>query len=330
MRSILSRYLTTTAALSFLFASTCGSLQADMMLTAAGTADGLTLTTFANGFPSLSSVGPLGIAFVGSTVLVSDYPGNVRVFPTDTDGQTAASAPVAQNYGGANAIDLAQVGGNIYMTQQSSSTGDLVQINNNGTFNQFIIGGMPAATGMVADPVTGHLFVSTLGNDVIWNVDPIAKTKTAFETGVNTDGLTISADGSTVYGEVSGEIIGWNSTTGAQVFNSGPIPGGPDGTAIGAGAFAGELFVNTNAGQLIEINQTTLAQTVLATGGSRGDFVTVDPTNDTLLLTQTDSVLRLSGATLVGGTPEPSYLWLLVAGMAALVISRLRRPALEQ
>ena len=100
------------------------------------------------------------------------------LFPTDAGGQTAPAAPVTQNYGGGNAIDLAQSGGNIYMTQQS--IGDLVQVNNNGTFNQVIVTGMPAATGMITDPANGHLFVSTLGNNVIWDVDPVAKTKTVF------------------------------------------------------------------------------------------------------------------------------------------------------
>jgi hypothetical protein len=90
---------------------------------------------------------------------------------------------------------------------------------------------------------------------------------------------------------------------------------------VGAGLFAGELFVNTNAGQLFEINQMTLTQTLLATGGSRGDFVTVDTNNDSLLITQTDRVLRLTGATFMP-TPEPGYVWLLGCGFASLVIIR--------
>jgi hypothetical protein len=316
------RHLFNFAALGILVSGTCVSLRADLTLTAAGVSQGLTLTTFASGFPSSGGVGPLGVAFVpGGTVLVSDYTGNVRVFPNDTDGQNAAAAPVAQNYGGTNAVDLAQVGGNIYMTQQGA--GDLVQINNNGTFNQLIVSGMPAATGMVADPFNGHLFVSTVGNNVIWNVDPVAKTKTPF-VDASADGLTISGDGKTVYGEVGGHILGWSTTTGLQVFDSGAIPGGPDGTAIGAGLFAGELFVNTNGGQVYEINQTTLAQTLIATGGSRGDFVTVDSTNDTLLLTQTDRIIRLNGASFTT-TPEPAYVGLLGCAFAGLIFFRQRR-----
>lgn len=306
-----------------MFCLTSSPLNADMMLTTAGVDQNLTLSTFATGFPSSSSVGPLGIAFLPSGgLLVSDYPGNVRLFATDADGQNASSAPVAQNYGGANAVGLAQTGGQIYMTRQA--TGDLVQINPNGTFNQVIVTGMPDATGIVADQLTGHLFVSLPNSGVIYDVDPVAKTKIVFATVADPDGLTMSADGSTLYAEANGHIIGWNTTSKAQVFDSGAIPGGPDGTAIGAGFFAGELFVNTNSGQLIEINQSTHAQTLLATGGSRGDFVTVDPNNDTLLLTQTDRVLRVTGITFTT-TPEPTSLGLVGVGFGLAVLVFRRR-----
>ena len=69
---------------------------------------------------------------------------------------------------------MAQLGSNIYMTRQG--TGDLVQLNQDGTFNHAVVGEMPAATGLAADPFTGHLFVSTLGNNVIWDVDPTTMT----------------------------------------------------------------------------------------------------------------------------------------------------------
>src|SRR5262245_35009717 len=103
--------------------------RADLTLTPDGVNQGLTLSTFASGFPTASGVGPLGIAFpTTGGVLVSDYPGNVRLFPTDTDGQSAGSVPPTAVYAGANAIDMAQVGGAIYMTQQAAGT--LIQINN--------------------------------------------------------------------------------------------------------------------------------------------------------------------------------------------------------
>ncbi len=78
-----------------------------------------------------------------------------------------------------------------------------------------------------------------------------------------------------------------------MVFQSGTIATGPDGIALGTGPVAGNLFVNTNGGTVVEVNLKTAAQTIIASGGSRGDFVTVDPNNGTLLLTQTDRIMRL-------------------------------------
>src|SRR5262245_33956269 len=76
---------------------------ADLVLTPAGVAQGFSLSTFATGFASAptngGNIGPIGVAFTGRGVLVDDVFGNVRLFPTDTDGQTVASAPVTLAYG---------------------------------------------------------------------------------------------------------------------------------------------------------------------------------------------------------------------------------------
>ena len=291
-----------------------------MSLTAGATTAGFALTTFATGFPSSGNVGPLGIAFSGGSVIVSDYPGNVRVFPTDSDGQSAASVPVAQNYGGANAVGIASVGGAYYMTQQSA--GNLVQINANGTFNQTILTGLPAATGIAADPANGHLFVSTIGTNLVYDVDPIAKTKTLFKN-ISADGLT--TDGVTLYAEANNRILGYRISDGAQVFDSGAIGDGPDGTALGTGSLAGNIFVNTNGGRLLEYNLLGMpVATTIGTGGSRGDFVTVDP-NGTLLLTQTDRILRLAapqGGSF--GVPESGTL-ALMGSLSVMALGLLRR-----
>ena len=114
-------------------------------------------------------------------------------------------------------------------------------------------------------------------------------------------------------------LRGYNTTTGAQVYDSGTLGGVPDGVALGAGAFSGKAFVNTNNGQLIEVDLATSSQTVIATGGSRGDFVTVDPTNGTLLITQSDRILRLQGGAFV---PEPGALNLFGLCLMALLFRR--------
>ena len=306
--------------------------QADLTLTPAGVADNFSLSTFASGFPNSDNIGPLGIAFVGSTVLVSDFPGNVRVFPTDADGQDVSLIPVAHDYTFRNAVGLATVGGHVYMTRQG--IGDLVQLNNDGTFNHIVVDGLPLSTGIVANPHNGTVFVSAIGNSTIYTVNPITNTKTAFKN-IEADGLSLSGDGSVLYGaNGNGHIYGFNTTTAAQVYDSGFIPDGIDGTAVGTGALAGNLFVNTNSGTVYEVNLGTNAQTLIASGGTRGDFVSVDPNNDTLLLTQADRIVRLSPP--VGGgfggnaTPEPSAVAtfaLGALGVAGLLLRARRRTA---
>jgi len=270
-----------------------GTVHADLTLTPAGVAAGFTLTTFATNFPNTGAggTGPVGITFPGSGVMVSDWPGHVRVFPSHADGQDAGAVP-ATAYGEATAVGLAQLGGKLYMAQNAMSR--VVQLNPDGTLKQVIVG-VFCATGLVADPLTGHLFVSSgcSGGGIV-EVDPVAKTATAFNS-VLSDGLALSSDGLTLYAaDVSTHqhIFGFDTTTKAQVFDSGVI-NFVDGTALGAGSLAGKIFVNTNAGEVWEVDLATSAQTLIASGGSRGDFVAADPSDGTLLVTQTDRILRL-------------------------------------
>jgi hypothetical protein len=68
---------------------------AQMTLTAAGQADGFTLTTFASGLPSFgtNSEGPFGIASTSNGhILVDSSPNSTIYVFNDVDGQTPSSA----------------------------------------------------------------------------------------------------------------------------------------------------------------------------------------------------------------------------------------------
>ncbi|CAN5871212.1 hypothetical protein BH11PLA1_BH11PLA1_15550 [soil metagenome] len=292
--------------------------KAVLTLTPDGLARGFQLTTFASGFPSSGGVGPLAIDYQADhSILVSSYATGTISRYANVDNQTFGAAPLINYPNSEFAHGIAHIGSTVYVSRYNSQT--IVQLNADGSINHTVVSAIGNARALLANPANGHLFVSTVQG--IRDIDPIAGTFTTL-VNVEADGISLSADGSIIYGALisgnSGHLVGYNTTTGAQVFDSGFVPGGIDGTALGFGPFTGYVYANTNSGTVIEINLLTHAQTVIATGGSRGDFVSSDPflTGD-LLLTQTDSVLRLSGI------PAPSSMALLAIG--GLLTSRRRR-----
>jgi hypothetical protein len=271
---------------------------------------GFQLTTFASGFPQGGGVGPLGIAFPSSGgVLVADGAGNVRVFPTDTDGQDAASVPPTPGSPGAADFPngIANLNGLVYMTLKNDN--EVVQVSDSGIVQAVVARNIPAALGITADPLNGHLFVSS--SNGIYDVDPASQTATIFVNAI-ADGVAFDPSTDTLYAATTSQVLGYDVQTGAQAFASQAITGTPDGIAVGTGGFAGFLLANTNGGSLVLINLNTKFQSVIASGGTRGDFVTLDPTNSTLLITQSDRIVRLflpSGGGFGGSptsTPTPT------------------------
>ncbi len=294
---------------SFLLLGFTPTAKAQLALTPAGIAAGFGLTTFGTNFNS-----PLGITFTpdGGVLLVEGQ--KLLHFATDTDGQTPATAINTTSYSGAAPKDLATVGGKYYMTEFSS--GLIVQVNEDTSLNRTILSGRNAPLGLSVNPVTGHLFASIQGTGNIIDIDLATGTPTLVIPGLSgVDGITVSADGTVVYAAVAGtgHLQGYNIATHALVFDA-SVPT-IDGTALGTGVLAGNIFANTNNGKLIEINLTTGVQTTIADHGSRGDFVAVDP-NGTLLVTQTGIVQRLTAPQGggFGNTPEPGAIALLLAG----------------
>jgi hypothetical protein len=270
-----------------------------LALTQAGINAGLSLSVFSYNYPHPGLVGPWGITFPATGgVLVSDSPGNLHYFASDTDGQDAGSVPT-QSYGPGNARDIVTINGKNYMGQDAGSN-QIEQVNDDGTLNQVIVSSLPGHSfGMVADPANGHVFVSIeldKSNSEIVDVDPIAHTWKKFVKNGLMDGITISADGSTLYAarRTDDHIVGFATSTGNLVFDSGFVAGGPDGITVGTGLYTQFLVVNTNAGTVIGINLNTKHQTVVADGGSRGDFARTDYRNGSFLVSQTAEVDRIS------------------------------------
>ncbi len=312
-------------ALVALNVASAGQARAGLMLTPDAVSAGFKLSTFATDFPTAFNIGPLGIAFPNSGgVLVTDYPGHVRLFPTDHDAQSANNATAIRTMAFENSIGLAKTpDGKIYMTQRQSNR--IQQISDTGAAIRNLNIGVSGMTGIVANPANGHLFVSTITNNQILDVNPTTGTYRVF---ANADADGLSTDGTTLYAVVRGvKIVGFRISDGARVFDSGFIPGVPDGTALGTGVLAGNIFANTNSGAVIEINLDTHLQTLIASGGSRGDFVAVDPNNGSLLLTETDRIMRLT-APEGGGfgvVPEPGTLTLAGLGLTSLAAYGWRR-----
>jgi hypothetical protein len=294
------------AALTTLIVTTLsgGNAEAQIALTPATAAEGWTLTDFVHGFTTNgNSVGPLGIAFTdsGGVLIANDGAGSaatggsVYLLPTDTDNQDITQFTPKALYGAGNAIGLARVGGNFYMTQQKN--GQVVQLNPDGTFNQ-VIATLATATGITANPANGHLIVSLASYPGVWDVDPIAKKATRLFVLPYSYGDGLSTDGTTLYIESGGHILGYRLSDDAQIFDSGFIIGA-DGCILGAGTLSGYLFVNTNYGQVFQIDLSTQVITLIASGGSRGDFVAMDP-NGSLLITLSGRIVRLTPPTGVG------------------------------
>jgi len=280
-----------------------------LTLTQAGINRGFGLTIFATRFPYWTGFGPMSALVESAGVLCTDFPGDTRVFATDTDQQFASNATIGMSVPSSNTQGLALLNGAIYMAQRDYA--DVVQLHPNGTYLQTIATGVNLAAGMVADPFTNHLFVSAPYGGDIYDVDPIAHTSTVWLSGLDEpDGLALSFDGKTLYIALDEDnnIIGVDTSSKQIVFNYNllnpfvPIQG-PDGIALGSGVLKGYAYVNTNYGCLYEITLATGAATLIASGGTRGDFVYPDP-NGTLFISQVERIKRLippAGGSFGGG-----------------------------
>jgi hypothetical protein len=307
---------------------------ASLALTAAGISDGFTLTTFLSGYdaqygPLAQGIATNGNVITGSLLNTSGASGpSIMVFH-DVDGQNLTDALFSPSYtcttGNCN-FAMTTAGGQVYGAQAQG--GIYEQFNSDGSFSpipNLAAAGLRDNLGMWGDPLNGHIIsTSNLG---LVDIDPIAGTFRVINSSVNGDGVSVSPDGKTAYVEVGGEINAYDIATGTllKTYATGSAP---DGTGvISGGNFNGDVIVNGNVGTVGLLDPTTSAFVIIASGGTRGDFVSPDSNNGSLFLSQNEAVDRLScgaGCSFSGPppttTPEPSTLALFGIALTPVML----------
>jgi len=198
---------------------------------------------------------------------------------------------------------------------------------------QVTFAGVNAYYGLWGNGVTGHLLAGT--SQGLLDINPLTGTFIVVgQPGGNIDGVTVSPDGTIAYIETdSNSLYGYSLTSpnpAVPVFSRTSLPGGPDGTGIiSGGTFDGDIIVNNNDGTVGLINHLTGVESIIATGGTRGDLVSPDTSNGTLLLAAQDATYRLScgpncAIGSVPSVPEPEIVVMLGVGLAGLWMRRRR------
>ena len=305
---------------------------ASLVLTAAGVSDGFTLTTFLSGYfanygPLAQGIAPNGDVITGSLLNTSGAGGpSIMVFK-DVDNQKLTDALFSPAYscitGNCN-YAMTTAGGQVYGAQAQG--GIYEHFNSDGTFTpipNLEADGLRDNLGMWGDPVNGDII--TTSNEGLVEINPVAGTFRVINGSVNGDGVSVSPDGTVAYVEVGGAINAYNIATGAllKTYAAGAAP---DGTGvISGGKLNGDVIVNGNFGTVGLLDPTTSSFTIIATGGTRGDFVSPDTSNGTLFLSQNEAVDRLScgpGCSFSGPTvPEPATYALFGAAFTSLILA---------
>ena len=310
---------------------------APLTLNGTGSGMGFTLSTVIGPYSYSSSSSyifvSVGVNAVGQLIAPTGPTGDTYVF-NDVDNQSASAGTLVGTVGPGFA--MAEIGGSLYGSQ---SFGNFYNFNSNGTIGAQITTSVSSVYGLWGDQTSGKLLASSSSGLV--EIDPGTGAVTMINTvfGDQIDGVTVSPDGTVAYAAdtTQDRVFGFSLVTGSgfgsQIFDSGYLGHGSDGMGVLGGTckFAGQIVVNNNDGTVGLINPSSTGETIIASGGTRGDYASLDPTNGTLFLSQNDQIARIAAPTgcSIGtsGTsvPEPASLALLVTALLGAAGVRRRR-----
>ncbi len=260
---------------------------------AAGFASSLYATGFASSGIS-SGVGPVGLVMDSSGTLYVADNANGELYTVPAGGGVAKPLAQDQLFGLAESssgrLYGATLGGTIY--EVSKTTGALIRD----------IVSVGSAEGIGFDPLSGDLFVDATANNEIIRVSHLEDgqpvTTSVYATGAPLDGIDFGSGGTMYVANTGAGIVysvsGTNQPAPHNLVVAARLPV-PDGTAVGGTAGSQFLAVNENNGNVMMVNLTTGAQTLIASGGTRGDFVTVG-SDECLYATQSASIERVTSS----------------------------------
>lgn len=331
----MTRTSLTLAAIGAVCALALPQAASALNITAQGTALGFSLSTFAT-LPSNGAYGAWGSATLSNgKIVVNGYNNSgqtVNYVFNDMDGQNPGTALSIRSWNdGGYASALARVGTTVYGTHYSDNTVRVVNLDG----SEGAVVSNVGRGGLDGNAARNSLLAATdLGLVEIDLSNPNPATNFRYVGGFgggSIDGVTVSPDGTKAFVEQFGGVYGYDIATGANFFTNFSVPA-PDGIGfIRSGALAGQLIINSNFGEVDLLDPVTGLRTIIANGGSRGDYVGFDLNNGTLFLSQSDSLVRLTlargdigGGTPAPGVPEPAA-WALMIGGFALSGAALRR-----
>jgi hypothetical protein len=271
--------------------------------------DGTTYSTpitaandFVTGFPTTATpageLGPLGMIDDGVNFFVSDpVGGHLYKFPVSGGDAGDPSVPAST---GLVLTGLALSNG-VYFATSAKTIRTFDPITLAATDTGITL---PCTTeGLVGDPLSSDLYVSTsCGAYRVENPMSASPTATQFSSISDYfDGIAITSDGQQIWATdpAHSEVIAFDRS--GTVVRTIADPHGPDGISLVAGNVvsgginvSNNVFINNNDGTLLRVatnNQNSVS--IVAGGGSRGDFSTVGP-DGCLYATQSDRIERFA------------------------------------